>query len=170
MRIDGIPNEVWKYGREGIEEWIWKFCNRVWKRDGWPGKWKEGVIVPIVKRGERKGMENYKSVTLMLTLYKIYTIVLAKRLREEVEGRNMIPPNQTGFRKGLGTTNNIYVLNCLINRQLEKKERKLIALFVDLKAAFDMVDREVMIRAVKEREGKGGIDKKYAGDSKREQR
>lgn len=91
MRIDGIPNEVWKYGREGIEEWIWKFCNRVWKRDGWPGKWKEGVIVPIVKRGERKGMENYKSVTLMLTLYKIYTSSSG-----EVEGR--------GGRKKYDTT------------------------------------------------------------------
>lgn len=86
---------------------IWEFCNRVWKGDGWPGKWEEGVIVPIVKRGKGKGMENYRGLTLMLTLYKIYMMVLAKRLREEVEGRGIILPNQTGFRKGLETIDNI---------------------------------------------------------------
>lgn len=36
---------------------------------------------------------------------------------------------------------NIFVLNYLTNRQLEKKGGKLIALFVDLKAAFDTVSR-----------------------------
>ncbi|KAL6416732.1 hypothetical protein ACFW04_013190 [Cataglyphis niger] len=28
---DGIPAEVWKYGGENMEEWIWKICNRIWK-------------------------------------------------------------------------------------------------------------------------------------------
>jgi len=36
---------------------------------------------------------------------------------------------------------NIFVLNYLINRQIEKKGGKLIAVFVDLRAAFDSVDR-----------------------------
>lgn len=52
----------------------------------------------------------------MPTLYKIYTAALAERLREEVEGKGLIPPNQTGFRKGLGTVENIYVLNYIINK------------------------------------------------------
>lgn len=56
-------------------------------------------------------------------MYKIYTMVLEERLREEVEGRGMISPNQTGFRKELGTIDNIYVLNYLINRQMEKRGR-----------------------------------------------
>lgn len=32
--MDGITNEVWKYGGVKLEEWIWKFCNRVWKGEG----------------------------------------------------------------------------------------------------------------------------------------
>lgn len=39
-------------------------------------------------------------------------------MREEVEGKGMIPGNQTGFRKDLGTLGNIYVVNYLVNRQL----------------------------------------------------
>lgn len=25
-------------------------CNRVWKGEGWPEKWREGVIVPVIKK------------------------------------------------------------------------------------------------------------------------
>jgi len=63
----------------------------------------------------------------MLSLYKIYTAVLAKRLREEKEIKEIIPHNQVNFRKGMGTLDNIYVLNYLINRQLDKKGGRLTA-------------------------------------------
>lgn len=52
MGVDEIPGETWKYGIEEVEKWIWSFCNRTWKREGWPEGWKEGLIVPIVKKGE----------------------------------------------------------------------------------------------------------------------
>ena len=54
MGKDGIGNEVWKYGGEEIENWVWEVCNRVWKGEEWLEDWKEGVIIPIVKKGERK--------------------------------------------------------------------------------------------------------------------
>lgn len=87
----------------------------------------------------------------MSTSYKIYATVLAERLREEVEEKGMIPPNQTGFRKGMGTIDNIYIVNYLVNRQIRNKGGKLIGLFVDLKAAFDSVDRGELIRVMRER-------------------
>lgn len=102
-------------------------------------------------------MGDYRGVTIMPTLYKIYTTALAERLREEVEGKEIIPPNQTGFRKGLGTVDNIYVLNYIINRQTERKGGKLIALFVDLKAAFDLVDRGVLLQAMRGRGVREGL-------------
>jgi len=41
---------------------------------------------------------------------------------------------------------NIFVLNHLIkkSKQTESKERKVYALFADLKAAFDRMDRDIM--------------------------
>lgn len=30
VETDKIPAEIWKYGRTGMKEWIWKFCNRLW--------------------------------------------------------------------------------------------------------------------------------------------
>lgn len=83
--IDGVPNEVWKFGGERMEEWVWGFCNRVWRREGWPELWKDGIIVPLVKKGAGKRVEEYRGVTLMPTLYKVYIGVLKERLKEEIE-------------------------------------------------------------------------------------
>lgn len=45
---------------------------------------------------------------------------------------------------------NIYVLNYLINRQINKTGGKLVAFFVDLKAAFDSIDRGLLLEAMRE--------------------
>jgi len=66
-------------------------------------------------------------------LYKIYIAALAEMLREEIEEKGLIPPNQTGFKRGMGTMDNIFVLNHLINRQIEKKGGKMVAIFMDLR-------------------------------------
>lgn len=68
-------------------------------------------------------------------------VVLAKRIEIESEEKR-VTQNQTEFRKGMGTMDNIYVINFLINRQLGKR-KKVIAMFIDLKA-FDAVNREIL--------------------------
>lgn len=104
----------------------------------------EGVIVPILKKGEGREMKDYREMTLLPTIYEMYVAVLAERLREEVERKHMIPHNQTGFRNGMSTIDNIYVLNYLIGRRIGR-EGRMVAMFVDLRAAFNSVDKRVMI-------------------------
>jgi len=60
----------------------------------------------------------------------------------------------------MGTIDNIYAINYLINRQIERRREKMVALFVDLKAAFDSVDREVLIKAMKGRGIREGLVKR----------
>jgi len=162
MGVDDIPGEVWKYGGEEMEEWVWQTCNRVWRGEGWPGEWKEGVLLPILKKGQGMRVEEYRGVTVMPSLYKIYTTVLVDRLREEVETKEMLPQSQTGFRKGIGTIDNIFTLNYLINRQIGRKGGKMVAVFVDLRAAFDSVDRGTMISALRERGVREGLVERVA--------
>lgn len=156
MGVDEIPGEAWKYGGEEVEKWVWRFCNRIWKREGW----KEGLIVPIVKKSEGDRVEEYKGVTITSTLYKVYAKVLAERLRKEVEEKGIMPRYQTGFREGLDTMNNIYVLNYLINRELGRKKGRMVALFIDLKVAFDSVNRRILIETMRERGIREGLIKR----------
>jgi len=73
-------------------------------------EWREGIIVPI-KKGKWEKIEKYRRVTLFSILYKDYVMVLvAERLNEKLEEKRIVPQNQTGFRKGIGTIDNIYVI------------------------------------------------------------
>ena len=54
-RMDEIPNEVWKYKGIQLKEWTWFTCNRIWRRDGWPELWKEGIVVPASSEKKEKG-------------------------------------------------------------------------------------------------------------------
>lgn len=54
----------------------------------------------------------------------------------------------------------VYLINYLINRQVEKKGGKLVAMFVDLRAAFDSVDREVLIETMRETRVREGITRR----------
>lgn len=31
---DGIPSEVWKYGRRAMKEWVRRMCEKMWKEEG----------------------------------------------------------------------------------------------------------------------------------------
>lgn len=52
-------------------------------------------------------MENYKRVTMMTVLYKIYVMVLMEKLRDKSKRKGIILQNQTRFRKGMDTIDNI---------------------------------------------------------------
>ncbi|CAD6229117.1 GSCOCG00012085001-RA-CDS, partial [Cotesia congregata] len=156
MGEDGILNEAWKYGGEKIEIELWRICQRVWRGEGWPEDWKKGVVVPIVKKGEGRKVEEYRGVTLTQTAYKVYVGILENRMRIDVEKMGLLPESQAGFRRGRGTIDNIYVLNYLINREITKIKGKTIVFYVDFKAAFDSVDRGKLCRALRKR-GEGRV-------------
>lgn len=98
--------------------------------------------MPIAKRkGAEVVGEHRRIITLMPPAYKNYVTILANRLRKEIEKKKIVLESQAGFREGRRVVNNLYVINFVVERQLEK-EGKVIAAFIDLKAVFDLMDRE----------------------------
>ena len=83
--VDGIRKEDSKYANEKVRKRLRKIMNGIWKVREWPEDWKEGIICTIYKKGENAKKSNYRGVTLMCTEYKIYAIIVEKRLREETE-------------------------------------------------------------------------------------
>ncbi|KYN14427.1 hypothetical protein ALC57_13379, partial [Trachymyrmex cornetzi] len=112
-------------------------------------------VVPVRKKEQGEEVKDYRGVWIMPTLYKIYTAALTERLREEVEGKGLIPPNQTGFRKGLGTMDNIYVWG-IGKRKKDWKRR--VWLFDKL--IWAMVSYGVEIWGWKEREAVGSLQER----------
>jgi hypothetical protein len=100
------------YGTERMVE----LMNGVWRGEGFPVDWREGVICPIFKKGEKNRAENYRGITLLNTGYKLYASVLSERMMREIEEKGVLPDSQAGFRKGRGTVDNMYILDHLTLR------------------------------------------------------
>ena len=66
--------------------------------------------------------------------YKIYTNILGKKLREEIEKEKMVREIQMGFRKGRDTVDTIYLLKNVVERELIVK-KKVYAVFHRLKSS-----------------------------------
>ena len=79
--------------------------------------------------------------------YKLYTNILGKKLMEEIEEKKILSETQMGFRNGRGTIDAIYLLKNMVERELNDK-KKVFTAFIDLKAAFDNVDRNELERTM----------------------
>jgi hypothetical protein len=151
-RMDGIKNESWIYGTEREVDRLLEIMNGVWKGEGFPQEWKEGIICPIYKKGEKDTASNYRGITLLNTAYKVYAMIVEERLMKEMNERGVLPDGQAGFRKGRGTMDNVYILNHIIGNEIKKEGSKIYAFFVDLKAAFDNVERDLLWEYLRKKE------------------
>lgn len=84
-------------------------------------------------------------------MHCIYSEVLGKRLEREVRKRDLLSESQGGFRRSRGTMDNIFVLNHIIQREGNKEEGKVYALFGDFKAAFDNVNGKKLWEILEEK-------------------
>ena len=75
-------------------------------------------------------VDNYRVITLLITLGKIFTSLLNAGLNQFANEINSIGNEQAGFRKGQSTTDQILSLKCLIDLYL-KKQIKIYCTFID---------------------------------------
>jgi len=145
--MGGIPTELYKHGGTKILQYIHSIVTDAWERESLPAEWEEGIICPIHEKGDCLRCENYRGVTLLNTVYKIFSKILSERLRPKIEA--ILEWYQTGFWEGKSTIDQIYTLRQILERM---KEQNITAfyLFVDFKSAFDSVIREQLYATMSE--------------------
>ena len=140
---DRLLNEFFSCGIDVLPEYLHKLFNVLFDTGYFPSSWAEGHIIPIHKKGSVDSPENYRGVTLLSTLGKLFTKILNSRLTEWAENYGVYIEAQAGFRSKMGTTDNIFVLHGLITH-LINEGKKLYCAFVDFRKAFDFVNRDIL--------------------------
>ena len=141
--IDGISNEFFKYLSDNLLHPLTTLFNYVWMKGEYPDKWSEGVIQPLHKKGSYNEPDNYRKLTLMACMGKIFEAILNKRLVFQSEATGIVDPNQFGFTQGCRTSDNVFIIDSLISYQ-KSLRKNLFITFIDFSKAFDFVNRSFL--------------------------
>lgn len=138
--LDDIKSEIFKISFDLISPFLLKLYNRLFQNGEYPRPWGEGIIVPIFKGGDANMAQNYRGITLINIIAKIYSQILLNRLTKWSEKENKLSQNQFGFQKGKSTVDCIFSFYSIISKTLHAGE-KLYCVFIDYEKAFDKIDR-----------------------------
>jgi hypothetical protein len=92
---DQIPAELIQIGGKTLQSKIHKIINSTWSTEELPDQWKESLIVPMLKNGNKSDCSNYRGISLLSTSYRILSNILLLRLSPYID--EIIWDHQCGF-------------------------------------------------------------------------
>ena len=142
--IDGIVYDVLK--NENSTHLLTKLFNLCLSSHKVPDIWVQALIYPIPKSSlnDPRIPLNYRGISLLPVISKLYTSALNIRLNNFAEGNDLIVNEQNGFRAERSCLDHIFVLQNTLNIRNQLNSHTFCA-FIDFKKAFDYVDREALL-------------------------
>jgi len=141
--LDRIPGELLMWGGDELLHRLHDLIIAVWHREDIPQQWKDSRIISIYKnKGDRSDCGNSRGISLLSVAGKVLAKVLLDRLNKYVVDE-VCPETQCGFRKQRGTVDMIFLAR-QIQEKAREQNRDLCIAFIDLRKAFDSVNRSLL--------------------------
>ena len=143
--LNGLLPDVLKCCGGPLLDYILTLFQTVWKERCVPAEWRDALLVPVPKKGDLSSCDNWKGISLLDVMGKLFARLLNDRLQLVVE--ETVSDSQCGFRTGRGCVDMIFCVRQLVEKAIEHNT-KLFLLFVDLRKAYDSVPRAALWRAL----------------------
>ena len=118
---DGIAAECYKAMDERNRRCLLATFNRSWRTGRPVPMWKDTVIVPLHKKGDKADPNNYRGISLICHAGKILERLLKGRLEVLLsEDKTIIQHSQYGFARGKSTIDAIFVCNQIVEKAIEQ--------------------------------------------------
>jgi hypothetical protein len=110
-----------------------------------PSSWEESAVKVLFKKGDPKQPENYRPITLLSILYKIFSRMLGSRIKAILDREQS--SDQAGFRPGYSVDDHLFTVVMLIEK-LNEYQQPLWICAVDFRKAFYTVEHEQLWSAM----------------------
>ena len=140
--FDHVSNEMIKSLNENMKNLLLKLFNLCLRSGVY--LWSKSVITPSHKKGCIRNPDNYRAIAVCSCIGKLLSTMLLSRLVTHRHMTHPDPPNQAGFTKGSQCNDHIFTLMSIIEKYKMVK-RKIYAVFIDLRKAFDLVCRQALL-------------------------
>jgi len=146
--FNGISMFFLKRIVEGLVQPLKNIINLSFHTGRVPSQFKIAKIIPIYKSGDPRAPDNYRPIALLSNFSKIMERVMHARLSGYLEEHEIITSSQFGFRPNHSTIHPIVHLNTFVTQAFNDKKH-VLAIFCDLRKAFDCVNHNILFKKLK---------------------
>lgn len=143
--VDGISTKVIKCVKELIKNRLTISFNKLLNDGSFPDSLKIAKVTPIYKSGTRTDPGNYRPISVLPILSKIFEKVIHTRLLNYLNSINFFFDRQYGFRPKSNTLTATIDLVTKIKHSIDNKNI-VLGVFIDLKKAFDTVSHKLLLK------------------------
>ena len=138
------PVKVLKYISNPISHILSHLINISLESGEFPNSLKTARVTPIFKDGNPNDLSNYRPISVLPLLSKVYEKAVYRQIYEFLERKNILFKNQFGFRCKKSTTNAIINQLQYLYNNLDSNHY-VFSLFLDFRKAFDSVDHKILL-------------------------
>lgn len=139
---DNIPPYFLKSTAKAIHEPLCFLFNKCLREGVFPRVWKCARIVPVHKGGPKKVVENYRPISILPTLSKVFERLVHDATYAFL--RRIIIPQQHGFVKQRSTVTNMLIFTTFLFEGFEANKQT-DCVYTDFRKAFDRVDHRILL-------------------------
>ncbi|CAM1312392.1 Uncharacterised protein r2_g2279 [Pycnogonum litorale] len=110
-----------------------------------PDKMKIAKVTPIYKSGDPTSTSNYRPISVLPPLSKIFEKLLLSRLSSFFDKYCLLNKNQFGFRRSLSTEHSLINVTEMLRNSIQKNSTA-IGTFIDFSKAFDTINHNILIK------------------------
>jgi hypothetical protein len=116
---DQILAELIRAGGEILRSGIHKLISSIWNKEEFPGQWKEPIILPLLKEGDKTDCSNYRGIFFVSTSYKISSNNLLPSLSLYIN--EIIVDHQCGFRRNRSVTDQMFCIRQILGNTMRQR-------------------------------------------------
>lgn len=145
--FDGLSNRMLKREPHAFSRLLTPLINKSLEEGVFPDCLKTANVIPIHKKGDRANLNNYRPISLLPVLSKIFEKIINQQLNTVVEDK-YIDENQFGFRVGFNTEDAVVKFIDRIEKDLSLGLH-VVSVYVDVSKAFDSCDHQILLNKIK---------------------
>ena len=144
---DGLSSILIKQLKDQLVQPLTFLINQSIRESIFPNDLKIAKVIPLFKKGDKELIDNYRPISLLPVISKIYERVLFNQLMTIFTGNDLFHGSQYGYRSNHSTQLAALELVDRVTKALESKDSEhSLAVFMDLSKAFDTIDHEILLQ------------------------